>query len=97
MSLTFFDSAPPALPMPAPVRIIIHCPTCAERHIDEPDSRSHVSHDCASCGCVWRPADVPTIGVEALTTRGEADTWPIRHEHLKMSAPRSSIAEGTLL
>jgi len=36
----------------------------------------HRSHLCAHCGCIWRPADVPTTGVESVTTRGKHDTWP---------------------
>lgn len=36
----------------------------------------HRSHLCHSCGTIWRPADVPTNGVAAITTRGKADTWP---------------------
>ncbi len=37
----------------------------------------HKSHLCHGCGTVWRPADVPTNGVEKIGTRGEKDTWPI--------------------
>lgn len=36
----------------------------------------HRSHLCGGCGCIWRPADVPTNGVAELKTRGKADTWP---------------------
>lgn len=36
----------------------------------------HRSHLCHGCGCIWRPADVATNGVAAVTTRGTADTWP---------------------
>lgn len=36
----------------------------------------HRSHLCHGCGCVWRPADVPTNGVARIETRGKADTWP---------------------
>ena len=36
----------------------------------------HRSHLCHGCGCIWRPADVPTNGVRSITTRGKADTWP---------------------
>lgn len=39
----------------------------------------HRSHLCHSCGCIWRPADVPTNGVEAIKTEGKADTWPVPH------------------
>lgn len=35
----------------------------------------HRSHLCHHCGCVWRPADVPTTGVKAITTKGKADNW----------------------
>lgn len=34
----------------------------------------HRSHLCAGCGFIWRPADVPTTGVAAITTRGQNDT-----------------------
>ena len=36
----------------------------------------HKSHLCFLCKCIWRPADVPTVGVESVATRGEKDTWP---------------------
>ena len=35
----------------------------------------HRSHLCHSCGCIWRPADVPTNGVGKITTKGVADNW----------------------
>ncbi|MGS1028796.1 hypothetical protein [Burkholderia glumae] len=35
----------------------------------------HRSHMCHACGCIWRPADVATVGVKAIETRGKADTW----------------------
>lgn len=37
----------------------------------------HRSHLCHNCGCIWRPADVPTNGVEKVTTHGKNDTTPI--------------------
>lgn len=33
----------------------------------------HRSHLCRHCGTIWRPADVPTNGVERIKTRGKAD------------------------
>lgn len=36
----------------------------------------HRSHKCGSCGIVWRPADVPTNGVQAVSTKGKDDNWP---------------------
>lgn len=48
-----------------------------ERWIEEREwtNPPHRSHLCASCGCIWRPADVPTNGVEAVATHGTADSW----------------------
>lgn len=37
----------------------------------------HRSHLCHECGCIWRPADVPTVGVVRIETRGKADTWDV--------------------
>lgn len=38
----------------------------------------HKSHLCGHCGLVWRPADVPTVGVEQIKTAGKDDSfrWP---------------------
>lgn len=33
----------------------------------------HRSHLCHGCGHIWRPADVPTNGVDAIKTKGKAD------------------------
>lgn len=33
----------------------------------------HRSHLCHGCRHIWRPADVPTNGVHAITTRGKND------------------------
>ncbi|HDR9026904.1 TPA: hypothetical protein QDB14_001074 [Burkholderia vietnamiensis] len=35
----------------------------------------HRSHMCHACGIVWRPADVATVGVKSIETRGKNDTW----------------------
>lgn len=34
----------------------------------------HRSHLCLACGHIWRPADVPTTGVQAVQTKGKADS-----------------------
>lgn len=36
----------------------------------------HRSHLCHFCDSVWRPADVPTNGVQAIAARGQQDTYP---------------------
>lgn len=45
---------------------------CAETRVwTNPPHRSHLCH---GCGHVWRPADVPTNGVQAVKTKGKADS-----------------------
>lgn len=60
----------PAAPedKPAPVPMILYCPMCTERHIDEGEfeTKVHHTHSCQSCGHTWRPAVVPTVGVMYL-------------------------------
>lgn len=70
-----------------PIPMVLHCPSCGMQHIDAPEESSvdrieqamrwtnppHRSHLCHGCGTIWRPADVPTVGVEAILTRGKAD------------------------
>lgn len=65
-----------------PIPMLLYCPQCGYQHVDEPDERTpgwtnppHRSHLCHDCGCIWRPADVPTNGVAAIETQGKADTW----------------------
>lgn len=70
---------------PAPIDMVLHCPACGLQHIDAPDAwrpgsdplwdnPPHRSHLCHGCGHIWRPADVPTNGMEAVKTRGKADS-----------------------
>lgn len=65
----------------APIPMILTCPCCRFRHIDAPEPERgwmnppHKSHLCHGCGCIWRPADVPTNGVSEIATRGSDDTW----------------------
>ncbi len=69
-----------------PIDMVLLCPRCGDQHIDAPepgsgwDNPPHRSHLCHSCNYVWRPADVPTNGVEALKTAGSNDcpTAPVR-------------------
>lgn len=64
-----------------PLPLLLFCPMCGDQHVDTPDPANgwdnppHRSHLCGGCGCVWRPADVPTVGVSAIETYGKADTW----------------------
>lgn len=68
----------------APIPMVLYCPNCGLQHVDAPEPENgwenppHKSHLCHGCKAVWRPADVATVGVEAIETRGERDTWPPR-------------------
>lgn len=65
------------------VDMVLYCPRCRGQHVDRADPQAgwtnppHRSHLCRYCGCVWRPADVPTNGVVAIATAGRED-WPIQ-------------------
>jgi hypothetical protein len=48
----------------------------------------HKSHLCHGCKTIWRPADVPTNGVAAITTRGRADTWPVADDAVDADAAK---------
>ena len=77
----------------APIDMILYCPNCGVKHVDRADmpedgadwkdpeiawtNPPHRSHLCHGCGCIWRPADVPTNGVESITTKGKADSWSV--------------------
>ncbi|CAB3753955.1 hypothetical protein [Paraburkholderia humisilvae] len=68
-----------------PIPMLLFCPKCGLQHVDaaEParvgesvwDKPPHRSHRCHACATVWRPADVPTVGVASIGTTGQADNW----------------------
>lgn len=51
-----------------PIPMLLTCPSCNARHIDEGDfaTRTHHTHACQICGMVWRPAIVATVGMRFL-------------------------------
>ena len=53
---------------PEPIPLILTCPGCNARHIDEGEfaTKVHHTHSCQACGLTWRPAVVPTVGVQFL-------------------------------
>jgi hypothetical protein len=51
-----------------PIPMLLWCPGCGYRHIDEGEfeHKEHHTHACQHCGLVWRPAIVATKGVRFL-------------------------------
>lgn len=58
----------PSTAEPELLPVLLWCPECGARHIDEHEfeTRPHHTHACQACGMVWRPAKVPTVGVRFL-------------------------------
>ncbi len=58
-----------------PIPMLLWCPMCHERHIDVGEfvNRAHHTHACQGCGHVWRPAIVPTVGVQFLPGFKDSD------------------------
>lgn len=52
----------------APIPMRLTCPSCKALHVDEGKfaTHPHHSHACQTCGNVWRPAIVNTVGVRFL-------------------------------
>lgn len=55
-------------PIPSPIPMLLICPACKHRHIDEGEfaTKIHHTHSCQYCGTTWRPAIVATVGVRFL-------------------------------
>lgn len=51
-----------------PLAIRVHCPECHKLHVDEGiwSTKPHDTHSCQNCGLTWKPARVPTVGVQFL-------------------------------
>jgi hypothetical protein len=51
-----------------PIPMLLWCPACHVRHVDAGlfEFKAHHTHACQNCGMVWRPALVPTVGVQFL-------------------------------
>jgi NTP pyrophosphatase (non-canonical NTP hydrolase) len=67
--------------LPAPIPMLLFCPDCGMQHVDAPEPENdwtnppHLSHKCHGCNLVWRPADVPTVGVLKIRTKGKGDSY----------------------
>lgn len=51
-----------------PIPMLLWCPGCGVRHLDEDEyaTKPHHTHACQHCGMCWRPAVVATVGVRFL-------------------------------
>lgn len=68
--------------------MLLWCPSCSARHIDEGEyaTKPHHTHACQHCGMVWRPAIGPTVGVAFLP--GFRDKVEADRTHTGMNAQR---------
>lgn len=79
----------------SPIPMILYCPNCGRQHVDAPDEAKgwsnppHRSHLCP-CGCVFRPADVCTVGVESIKTCGKEDNWIFAYPEPAIIAERGT-------
>lgn len=48
------------------IPMLLWCPECGERHVDEEGREPHKTHACQYCGMLWRPALLETNGVQFL-------------------------------
>lgn len=56
-------------PQRPPTAMLLWCPQCGQRHIDEGEyatTKHHHTHACQHCGMVWRPTVDNTVGVQFL-------------------------------
>lgn len=62
IKLETYPSSRAAIPM------LLCCPSCGKRHIDEGEfaDKVHHTHACQYCGMTWRPAVEPTVDVQFL-------------------------------
>ena len=60
------------------IPMILTCPACGSRHVDAGifATKPHHTHACQKCGMVWRPAIVPTVGVQFLPGFKDEDEAP---------------------
>lgn len=54
----------------------------------------HKSHRCTECNHVWRPADVPTNGVQKLGTSGKADGSATPISLKRLTEENARLREG---
>lgn len=58
------------------IPMTLWCPKCWTKHVDEGEfsTKPHKTHECRACGLQWRPANVPTCGVDYLSSSSTIGT-----------------------
>ena len=60
-----------------PIPMLLWCPACHQRHVDVAlATKPHRDHACQHCGLTWRPAKIPTVGVQYLPGYKDAPLPP---------------------
>jgi hypothetical protein len=91
--------------MADPIPMILTCPQCGGRHVDEGEfaARPHHTHACQGCGMAWRPAVVHTVGVRFLpgfrdgpsgVSDGPVRAWYVDHGHEPLVEYHITIARN---
>ncbi len=76
-----------ATPVVAPIPMILYCPKCSFRHIDEGEwaTRPHHTHRCNECDMEWTPALVHTYGVlKLIANPGAVDAARKFFDHIEI-------------
>lgn len=74
------DGVGERIAVPLPVPVVIYCPACQTKHIDEGEwaTRPHKTHKCQNCSLEWRPFPYATVGIVGAPASGDAA--PLRDE-----------------
>ncbi len=84
--------------MSDPIPMLLWCPECKARHVDVDEfaTKVHHTHSCQICGHTWRPAVVPTVGVQFLPGF-KNEEWLVNGRKLEdREGGRSSVDQATI-
>lgn len=89
------DTASRAAGFTVPVPMYLTCPKCGARHVDAGEfaTKPHHTHSCQECGLTWRPAVVPTVGVQFLP--GFKDERKLPSADARVSLPPETTSQPT--
>lgn len=84
-----------------PIPLLLKCPECGTRHIDEGHfaTHPHHTHSCQKCGHTWRPAIECTVGVQFLPgfkNEPHPDAYKILEELVSLEMLLIHVHEGQI-